>query len=285
MTGMTTAWIVFAFVSGGALFGMVLRRVLPEDHLNNNSKDVVKLGMGLLATMAALVLGLLIASAKSQYDAQRDGLDQISAKFILLDAGLAQYGPEASGARDLLRRTVASALTRIWPQGPSQTSSLTGARYDGRGQSDLRLGSETLAPERHAAKDPISSSAASSGTRPDTLAASRAAGEPRCAAAISGDPRVLAHRSVRQLRTPFATERDSHRRSFRMRAFGFGSDLSYPGTGTTVRGTAAAFQRSDASRFRANWAVAFALQVDVEVNIGPPTAMADRWIARPREKT
>ena len=125
MTGMATAWIVFAFVSGGALFGMVLRRVLPKNHLNNDSKDVVKLGMGLLATMAALVLGLLIASAKGQYDAQRDGLDQISAKFILLDAGLAQYGPEASGARDLLRRTVASVLDRIWPQGPSQTSSLT----------------------------------------------------------------------------------------------------------------------------------------------------------------
>lgn len=76
MTGMATAWIVFACVSGGALLGMLLRRVLPEDHLNNDSRDVVKLGMGLLATMAALVLGLLIASAKGQYDAQRDGLDQ-----------------------------------------------------------------------------------------------------------------------------------------------------------------------------------------------------------------
>jgi hypothetical protein len=127
VTGIVTAWIVFVFVFGGALLGMLLRRVLPEDHLNNDSKDVVKLGMGLLATMAALVLGLLIASAKGQYDAQRDGLDQISSKFILLDAGLAQYGPEASGARDLVRRTVASTLTRIWPQDSSQTSSLTSA--------------------------------------------------------------------------------------------------------------------------------------------------------------
>ena len=125
VTGMATAWIVFACVSCGALFGMLLRRVLPEDHLNNESKDVVKLGMGLVATMAALVLGLLVASAKSQYDAQRDGLDQVSAKFILVDAALAQYGPEAAGARDLLRHTVASALDRIWPQDSSQTSSLT----------------------------------------------------------------------------------------------------------------------------------------------------------------
>ena len=125
MTGIATASIVLACVSGGALFGMFLRRVLPEDHLNNDTKDVVKLGTGIVATMAALVLGLLIASAKSQYDAQRDGLDQISAKFILVDAALAQYGPEAAGARDLLRHTVASALNRIWPQDTSQTSTLT----------------------------------------------------------------------------------------------------------------------------------------------------------------
>ena len=125
MSGLATAWIVFACVCCGALLGMLLRRVLPEDHLNNDSKDVVKLGMGLVATMAALVLGLLVAAAKDQYEAQRDGLDQISAKLILVDAGLAQYGPETAGARELLRRTVAAALDRIWPQDSSQASSLT----------------------------------------------------------------------------------------------------------------------------------------------------------------
>ena len=125
MTDTVTGWIVFVCVFGGAVVGMLLRRVLPANHLKDESKDVVKLGMGLLATMTALVLGLLIASAKGQYDAQRDGLDQISAKFILLDAGLAQYGPEASRTRDLLRQTVASALNRIWPQDSPQTSSLT----------------------------------------------------------------------------------------------------------------------------------------------------------------
>ncbi len=132
---MATASIVFACVSCGALFGTLLRRVLPEGHLNNDSKDVVKLGMGLLATMSALVLGLLIATAKSQYDAQRDGLDQISAKFILVDAALAQYGPEAAGARGLLRRTVKSALDRIWPLDSSQTSSLTASDTTAEGRA------------------------------------------------------------------------------------------------------------------------------------------------------
>ena len=71
MSSMAIGWIVFACVFGGALLGMLLRSVLPEHHLTQDSKDVVKLGMGLIATMAALVLGLLIASAKSAFDIHR----------------------------------------------------------------------------------------------------------------------------------------------------------------------------------------------------------------------
>ncbi|PSH65697.1 hypothetical protein CU102_19595 [Phyllobacterium brassicacearum] len=125
MAGIAIAWIVFVCVSCGALLGMLLRRILPEHHLNNDSKDVLKLGMGLLATLAALVLGLLIASSKSQYDTQRDGLDQVAAKLILVDAGLALYGPKAAGARNQFRHTVASALNHIWPNDSSLASSLT----------------------------------------------------------------------------------------------------------------------------------------------------------------
>jgi hypothetical protein len=67
VSGMAISWIVFACVFGGALLGVCLRAMLPEHHLSTESKDVVKLGTGLLATMAALVLGLLIASAKRVY--------------------------------------------------------------------------------------------------------------------------------------------------------------------------------------------------------------------------
>ncbi|HEX4069627.1 MAG TPA: hypothetical protein VHX68_00595, partial [Planctomycetaceae bacterium] len=69
--------IVFACTFVGALAGMGLRAVLPEHHVSPESKDVVKLGMGLIATLAALVLGLLIASAKSSFDAQRTGFQQL----------------------------------------------------------------------------------------------------------------------------------------------------------------------------------------------------------------
>ena len=70
MSPVAVSLITLAFVFGGALLGMCLRITLPKDHLGGDSRDVVKLGMGLVGTMAALVLGLLIASAKSSFDTQ-----------------------------------------------------------------------------------------------------------------------------------------------------------------------------------------------------------------------
>lgn len=105
-----TAGVVFGCVFGGGLLGLFLRSVLPHEHRSAESKEVVKLGMGLLATMAALVLSLLIASAKSSYDTQTRGVDQLAADVAFLDRVLAHYGPEANEARDLLRRAVAAVL-------------------------------------------------------------------------------------------------------------------------------------------------------------------------------
>ncbi len=122
MSDLAIASIIFACVFSGALLGMLLRVALPEHHLDDRSKDVVRLGMGLVATMAALVLGLLVASAKSAYDSQKNELDQISASLVLLDSVLAQYGPEAQEARDGLRQAAAVGLERLWPQDATQTA-------------------------------------------------------------------------------------------------------------------------------------------------------------------
>jgi len=111
---MSIGWIVLACVFGGALLGMALRLILPEHHLSMESKDVIKLGMALTATMSALVLALLINSAKSSFDAQRSEVTQISANIILLDRVLAHYGPETKEARDLLRVSAAGMTDRIW---------------------------------------------------------------------------------------------------------------------------------------------------------------------------
>src|SRR5271154_1023119 len=102
--------IVFACTFGGALVGMTLRALLPEHHLNAETKEVIKLGTGLIATLSALVLGLLIASAKSSFDAQRTGFQQLSANIVLLDRLLARYGPETKDVRGSLRDLVASTI-------------------------------------------------------------------------------------------------------------------------------------------------------------------------------
>src|SRR5215813_6430041 len=124
MSAAAISSITFACVLGGALFGMFLRASLPEHHLSMDSKDFVKLGTGLIATMAALVLGLLIASAKSSYDMQRNELTQISASIIVLDRLMSNYGPETKEARDLLRRSVVRTLAQMWPEHRSEAPQL-----------------------------------------------------------------------------------------------------------------------------------------------------------------
>lgn len=116
--------IVFACVFGGALLGMFLRLLIPEHHLSEDTKDVVKLGMGLIATMTALVLGLMIATAKSSYDEQDEAVKHTAAKILLLDRMLSSYGPETKETRELLQRTVATRLKAIWPEDPSQRPEL-----------------------------------------------------------------------------------------------------------------------------------------------------------------
>src|SRR5262244_3505291 len=107
--------IVFALVFGSALIAMYARAALPAEHLSSDSKDVVKLGIALVATMSALVLSLLVASAKSAFDTRSNQLTQVSADIVLLDRALARYGPETKEARSLLQRTVAATIDRFWP--------------------------------------------------------------------------------------------------------------------------------------------------------------------------
>ena len=95
--------IVFASVFGSALFGFYLRKKLPDRHLDSESKDIVKLATGLIATLSALVLGLLVSSAKGTFDQVKNELMQVAVKVVVLDRVLAQYGPEAQNIRDRLK--------------------------------------------------------------------------------------------------------------------------------------------------------------------------------------
>ncbi len=111
MNSLTIGFISAGCVFGGVLLGMLLQKVLPEHHLDTPSKDAVKVGAGMLATLTALVLGLLVSSAKSSFDAMNAGIVQAGAKVILFDHILADYGPETKDAREQLRHTVASTTS------------------------------------------------------------------------------------------------------------------------------------------------------------------------------
>jgi Protein of unknown function (DUF4239) len=115
MSTLAISAIVFVCVFGGALAGFQLRTVLPEEHVNLLSRDVVKLAMGTIATMTALVLGLLVNSAKNSFDTQSRELTEMSAKIVLLDRALSHYGPEANDARQILRSAVAELIEETWP--------------------------------------------------------------------------------------------------------------------------------------------------------------------------
>lgn len=124
MNSTVVSLLVFVFVFAGALAGMALRRALPEDHLSSDSKDVVRLGTGLVATMAALVLGMLVSSAKSSYDTRKNEVAEMSSMIVSLDQLLASYGPEAQESRSELHDLVITSLNRIWPEEASRQSEL-----------------------------------------------------------------------------------------------------------------------------------------------------------------
>src|ERR1700733_13032612 len=109
--------LVFALIFGGAVVGVIVRPLLSEQHLNSDSRDVVKMTTGLIGTLAALVLGLLIASAKGAYDQKTGQVRQMTATIILLDNLLAQYGSEAIHLRNLLRQGIQPLANRIWHEG------------------------------------------------------------------------------------------------------------------------------------------------------------------------
>ena len=116
MNSFLAAAVVFACLFGAVLLGMGLRRLLPEHHLSSDTKDTVKLAMGLVATMSALLLGLLVSSTKGAYDAERTQVIQMAAKVAFLDRTLADYGPETADIRTQLRVLVEEAVRRMWPE-------------------------------------------------------------------------------------------------------------------------------------------------------------------------
>jgi hypothetical protein len=122
MSAAVLSCLIFALTLGGIVLGALLRTTLPQHHLSKESQDVVRLGVGLIATIAALVLGLLIAAAKGSFDTQSGQVKQITADIILLDALLEQYGPEAQPIRGEMRSVLSPLVDRIWHEKPADAA-------------------------------------------------------------------------------------------------------------------------------------------------------------------
>ena len=134
MSSITIGLITAGCTFGGALLGVWLQTRLPHHHLDKDSQEAVKLGAGMLATITALVLGLLVSSAKSTFDTINDGIKQSSAKIILLDRILAQYGPEGQPIRDQIRRSVVASLEASKLRKPAGTPGVAAAPSTNRAE-------------------------------------------------------------------------------------------------------------------------------------------------------
>ena len=115
MNTLLTALIVFGCLVAAVLVGRAIRSLLPDEHVTSDSRDALKLAMGLVATMSALVLGLLVSSAKGSYDTERSEVIQMASKVAFLGRVLDAYGPEAAGVRTQLHDTLEGAMQQLWP--------------------------------------------------------------------------------------------------------------------------------------------------------------------------
>jgi hypothetical protein len=120
--------VVLVIVFCSALLGMLVSRILPQNHLTDQTKSVVTGSMGVVGTLTALVLGLLIAAAASSFYTKNQEVVLIAADVIRLDRQLRRYGPEAEGVRDLLRRYTAMKIQDLFPEGTTKLPGLENPR-------------------------------------------------------------------------------------------------------------------------------------------------------------
>jgi hypothetical protein len=120
MTAVSIGALVFGSLFAGAFAGMFIRQRLPDKHLTPETENVVKLGMGVIATIGALVISLLLGSAKTSFDVKDSELKMFAADLILLDRQLVHLGVDGTEARGLLRRYTRHQIAATWPDERTQ---------------------------------------------------------------------------------------------------------------------------------------------------------------------
>ena len=248
MTSSLTIGLISAgCIFGGVLLGLVLRGLLPDYHLRDDSKDTVKVGAGMIATVSALVLGLLVASAKNTFDATEAEITQRSAQIILLDRVLADYGPETKATRAQLRNTVAATIEMLWPAEKKEASGLTGYEQ-ANGMEFVQMTLLKVTPTTDAAAPVVRYGAADhQRSAPVPLALDRTDAA-RDSDTVPGGVAFLAHDASHQLRPSCTSQCHRHHRPAHQRVVGLGRDLHYPGHDSPPARHDQSFQRANAQR-------------------------------------
>src|SRR4249920_1614873 len=233
MAPIAISLVAFALALVGILLGSVMQRMLPEGHLSSDSKEVVKLSMGVVATLAALVLGLLVASAKGTYDARESEINQITAYVILLDNLLAKYGDEAQAARATLRQAIPRMVDRIWREGQSVPLESTPFKASAEGEAFYQRVQE-LQPSndiQRGLKERVVQVTTDLAQARFLLFSHLGSSIP---VPIFGSPAALDDRFVRRLLSHGACQRDDFGVACHLRTVSLGGDLPYSGTRPTV---------------------------------------------------
>ena len=119
MSEIGSAVLVFAVLLIATGLGVGVRPLLPEEHKAHETVQLVQLVIGMLVTFAALVLGLMTASAKSNFDTASNDMRTYAAELIEFDTTLRELGSAADESRRLLRQYTAAAIASTWPQEPA----------------------------------------------------------------------------------------------------------------------------------------------------------------------
>ena len=243
---------IFALILCGIACGTLLRRMLPEQHLSKEAQDTVRLGAGLVATMAALVLGLLIASAKTTYDTQSTQVKQITANLLLLDTTLSQYGPEAQPIRTGIRATLPVFVDKLWEEKHEHKQT----RFEAlAGSEKIYVAVQSLEPKNELQKS-LRSRAVQTRERYRTGANAAVRGKRRDhAEAVSRYPHILAGDHLHELQSVHAAQCDRDDLSGAVGAVGLWRDLSDRRTQPAIYGADDDRQRALAKRARSAWPV------------------------------
>ncbi len=111
--------LLLALLLGASYIGLFLQRWMREHHRSRDTVDAVRLVITILVTFAALVLGLLVTSVKSNFDAHTEGVRHLGTRLVELDARLREYGPQVDPIRAMIRRYTAAAIATTWPDEPA----------------------------------------------------------------------------------------------------------------------------------------------------------------------